>query len=118
MFGREPRLPIDMIFSTQNEVGPKLQKSYQKYVEDWEYAMNQAFEIAKKHNSKSIQTSKQQYDKKVRGVDIEVGDRILLRNHREKGGTGKLRNYWENTIYIVREKYTDIPVYRSDAASP
>ena len=53
MFGREPRLLIDMIFGKQNEVGVKLQKSYQRNVKDWENAMNQAFEIWKEHSGKT-----------------------------------------------------------------
>ena len=40
---------------------------------------------------------------------MEVGDRVLLRN-REKGGTGKLRNFWEEKVYTVVKKDEEIPV--------
>ena len=36
---------------------------------------------------------------------------MLLRNHKERGGTGKLRSYWEDRIYVVTEKNSKIPVY-------
>ena len=97
MFGREPRRPIGMIFGIQNEVGPKLQKSYHRYAKDWENATNQAFEIAKEHSGNTIQINKR-YDKNIRGVDIEVGDRVLLRNHREKAEPA-------NFVIIGRVRY-------------
>ena len=95
MFGRSPRLPIDSVFEFEPNEGEKhkLQVSYQKYVEEWEQSMNQAFEIAKKRSSSSGKYNKEYYNKKARGIDINVGDRVILRNHSEKGGTGKLRSY-------------------------
>ena len=72
--------------------------------------MNQAFKIANKHASDSGQRNKKYYDKKIRNVEINVGDRVLVRNH-EKGGTGKLKCYWENTIYVVKAKDAEIPVF-------
>ena len=111
MFGRQPRLPIDFIFHVDVENNPKMQKSYVKYADEWEKSMNQAFEIVKKHTGKRADYNKSYYDRKVRGVDVEVGDKVLLRNHREKGGTGKLWNYWEDVVYKVFEKDTKIPVF-------
>ena len=113
MFGRSPRLPLDSVFEFEPNEGEKhnLQVSYQKYVEEWEQSMNQAFEIAKKHSSSSGKYNKEYYNKKARGVDINVGDRVPLRNHAKKGGTGKLRSYWEDTIYLVVAKEAEIPVY-------
>ena len=73
--------------------------------------MTQAFQIASQHSKKSAQYNQKYYDRKVHGVDIVVGDRVLLRNHREKGGTGKLKTYWEDVVYVVIDKDADIPVY-------
>ena len=44
-------------------------------------------------------------------VDIVVGDRVLLRDYQEKGGTGKLKSYWDDTVYMVTAKHSEIPVY-------
>ena len=113
MFGRSPRLPIDLVFGIKpnEEEKPKLQVSYQKYVEEWEQAMNQAFNIVKKHSCSSGVYNKVYYNKNVRGVEINVGDKVLLRNHAEKGGTGKLRSYWKDNVYLVVAKDAEIPVY-------
>ena len=72
--------------------------------------MNQAFEIAEKHAVASGMQNKKYYGKKVQGVEIGVGDRVLSRN-RAKGGTGKLRCYWENMVYTVIGKEEHVPVY-------
>ena len=36
---------------------------------------------------------------------------MLLGNNNEKGGTCKLRCYWEDTVYVVTAKEDEIPVY-------
>ena len=111
MLGRSPRLPIDGMFSVDPSEGdPKLQKSYAKYVDEWERAMNQAFTIANKNAGTSGERNKQYYDKRARGVEICIGDRVLLRNDGEKGGTGKLKTFWEDQVYVVSSKDPDVPV--------
>ena len=109
LFGREPRLPIDSVLEIDDGQG-KIRKSYEKYAEDWKCSMNQAYEIARKHQEKVGQRNKVYYDKRARGAELVVGDRVLTRN-REKGGTGKLRSHWENKVYKVIGKSDDIPVY-------
>ena len=109
LFGMEPRLPIDSVFE-MDENEKRIRKSYDKYSKDWRDAMNQAFEIVKQNQQKSGNRNKKGYDKKSRGADLVIGDRVLTRN-REQGGTGKLRTWWENQVYTVVEKCADIPVF-------
>ena len=109
MFGRTPNLPIDEIFNIKAMEG-EMQQSHQKYVQTWQNSMNQAFEIVKTHSRESGERNRKYYNKKVHGVEIEVGDRVLLRNNTERGGTGKLRNYWEEVIYVVIEKHSEIVI--------
>ena len=72
--------------------------------------MNQAFEIAKTRAKKSGKRNRNFYNK-VCGVDIEMGDRVLLKNLSERGGTGNTRLYWEDRVYVVVEKNSEITVY-------
>ena len=39
------------------------------------------------------------------------GDYVLVRNVKEKGGTGKLRNYWKSNIFEVIQSNPSLPVY-------
>ena len=110
MHGREARLPVDWIFGIDlEEAAGKGEKSYESYVETWKTSMRQAMEIAKRNVTAGQKWNKNAYDRKVKGVNIVVGDKVLLRN-REKGGTGKLRSYWEESIYEVVAVDEKIPV--------
>ena len=46
----------------------------------------------------------------MRGVEIVAGDWVLYKNW-AKGGTGKLRTFWEDSVYVVVEKDENNPVY-------
>ena len=68
--------------------------------------------IARNSAKKNAGTGKKLYDRKLFGATLEVGDRVLVRNQSERGGTGKLRSYWEENVHVVVSKKDDrIPVY-------
>ena len=73
LFGRQPHLPIDLLFETDNS--DNISRS--KYVENWSQSMKEAHRIAQEHNSKSHQHSKYHYDKKVHFTNLDIGDRVL-----------------------------------------
>ena len=109
LFGRSPRLPIDLIF------GPSLEEArvtHTEYVDKWKFAMKEAYSQARKNISKSATDGKQQYDRKVRFSKLQPGDRVLVRNFSERGGPGKLRSCWEQQIHVVVEQRGDLPIYK------
>ena len=108
MFGRESRLPIDSIFPMDEVENKNI--PYKEFVRQWEKSMKEAYKIADTEIRKSAAYNKKYYDKKIRYVDIAPGDRVLVRNV-EKGGTGKLRSFWEQKIYVVVSKHELVPVY-------
>ena len=108
LFGRAPRLPIDLMFGLKP---PEGYSTYPEYVRNWRRAMKEAYDLASAHAKKSADMGKQQYDKKVRHTTLCEGDRVLVRNLTERGGLGKLRPYWEQEIYVVTQKRKDMPVY-------
>ena len=63
--------------------------------------MKNAFQVANQHIEQAGLANKRRYDAKIRAVPIGVGDRVLVRNLGERGGTGKLRSWWEQKIYEV-----------------
>ena len=109
LFGRSPRLPIDFMFNLHHE-SDKL--SYDDYVTSWKKAMQEAFIVAGNSANKNARIGKKFHDKKTFGATLGVGDRVLVRNLSERGGTGKLGSYWEKHVHvIVRKRDEDIPVY-------
>ena len=54
MFGRSPILPIDMIFGLDTSDKPEgMQKSYAKFVDEWEHAVKQAYDIVRCQDKKA-----------------------------------------------------------------
>ena len=110
MFGREVRLPIDIMFGIEQEEKSG-SKRYDQFVTEWKTSMQKAVDIAQANLGVGKAGNKVRYDKKVRGVAISVGDDVLLRNHNEKGGTGKLKSHWESKIYEVVDVDPLLPIY-------
>lgn len=109
MFGRSPRLPIDLMFDlgSHEQLG-----DYQDYVKKWQRDMREAYALASRCMDKSSARSKAFYDRKASSPVLYSGDRVLVRNLSERGGPRKLRSYWERQIHVVDDRIADRPVYR------
>ena len=112
MMGRESRLPIDTVFRIRSGGEGLPRKSWQDFSRHWKKTMEDAYEIANRHITKAAGYNKKHYDKKARAVELKVGDKVLVKNVRERGGTGKLKSFWEESIFMVVEKNENLPVYK------
>ena len=109
MFGREPRLALDIVLGIVN-TGDR-NKSYPEYVAHLKENLDNAYRLSSANIKRAQNKQKAQYDKKVHGAVLETGDRILVRDLGHKG-RHKLANKWEETPYIVdSQPNIDIPVY-------
>ena len=108
LFGRDSLLPIDCILPLEpNKLN---RKTYNEFVVDWKKRMKEAYQVVYTEMEKSGQYNKKKYDEKIRCVDIEVGDHVLVQNV-GKDKAGKIKSYWEQKIWTVVKKHDNVPVY-------
>lgn len=108
MFGRNPRLPVDLAFGVDTG---KPAISLTAYVESLRQRLARAYEIAAASSEKAKARQKDRYDTRVRGAFLTVGDRALVKIV-AFAGKHKLADKWEEHPYlVVAQPNPDIPVY-------
>ena len=90
-------------------VSPK-SSSRKNYVVEWEKGMREAYKIAAENSKKAASYNKSHHDKRIHGTALKPGDHVLVRNLHERGGTGKLTNYWEEKVHAVIDRRKESPV--------
>ena len=114
MFGRMPRLPIDVEYGvTQPEI---VEKSRQNYARKLRVRLNWAFKIAKEINEKESARQKRFYDKRMRCQKLVPGDMVLVKQ-KGSSGTYKIDDKWETNPYqiieqCINDKGKPIPVFK------
>ena len=108
MFGRQPRLPVDLAFGLP--VKEEQQKSHSQYVKHLKSQLEESYKIATRSAAKVAEKNKTRFDKRVTPSALDIGDRVLVRNVRIRG-KHKLADKWESTVHVVVKKAGDLPVY-------
>ena len=111
MFGRHPRLPIDVEFGLpKSNSGDNSSKS--RYVQKLRRRLNYAFQKATKVANQQANKYKTSYDKSIRGPQLQEKDIVLVKIVAHKG-RHKLQDKWEPEEYVVVEQpIAGTPVYR------
>lgn len=107
MFGREFRLPVDVMFGGSSAAF----RSVSQYVQESGRTMGKAFDIVRDNTEGKQRYEKLWYDRRVKGPTYQVGDHVLL--HRPavgKGRSKKLHSPWAGP-YVVKKALSD-GVYR------
>lgn len=108
MFGREPRLPIDLAFGIDRHEGRQPHTSYAKSLRE---RMKKAYELASAAAKESQLHQKKYYDTKARGGEIQPTDRVLVKRV-VFDGKHKLSDKWEEDVYIIhKQPNKDVPVF-------
>ncbi|XP_046562870.1 uncharacterized protein LOC124271745 [Haliotis rubra] len=109
MYGRHPRLPVDLAFGL--EIEPSKSKSVCQYTKTLRDRLKQAYDLASKAVNKSQARQKETYDVKARAAMLETGDRVLVKIV-AFDGKHKIADKWEKDVYVVlRQPNPGIPVY-------
>ena len=107
MYGRQPRLPIDVLFSLQSK---SEEKSYSDYIADLRKKLHNSYELAIRASELAKEKNAQNY--RSRGASLKKGDRVLVKKLAFKDGRHKLADRWEEDVYIVINQVDpDIPVF-------
>lgn len=109
MFGRIPRLPVDVLFRAVLHDSAVV--SYEKYVASLANDLKEAMVIAQVHATKEQNRHAQLYNRRVKGSNLNIGDRVLLANRKERGKK-KLADRWDSTVYTVVDVNTETHTYR------
>lgn len=109
MFGRTPRLPVDLAFDLP--VREATSKNHSQYVKSLKSRLEESFKIASKNATKSADKNKARFDSRVKPSALVPGDRVLVRNVRLRG-KHKLSDKWEEQVYIVVHRAGNLPVYK------
>ena len=111
MFGRHPRLPIDVEFGLpKHNCGDNSSKS--RYVQKLRRRLNYAFKKASKYSDQQARKYKSSYDKSIKGPQLQEKDIVIVKVVAHKG-RHKLQDKWEPEEYVVIEQpIAGTPVYR------
>ena len=111
MFGRHPRLPIDVEFGL-NKPNCSENSSKSRYIQKLRRRLNYAFQKASKYSDQQANKYKHSYDKSVKGPQLHEHDLVLVKIVAHKG-RHKLQDRWEPEEYVVIEQpIAGTPVYK------
>ena len=92
IFGRSPRLPVDFVFGlNENQIGG----SHQHYARKWSESMQEAYHMVGQNAQKAGRKGKIQHDRCVSNVVLQPGDRVLVRNLKERGWS------WKTPVLLI-----------------
>ena len=111
MFGRHPRLPIDVEFGL-----PKLNcgdnSSNSRYIQKLRRRLNYAYQKTSKYSDQQAQKYKSSYDKSIKGLKLQMNDVVLVKIVAHKS-RHKIQDKWEPEEYVVIEQpIAGTPVYK------
>ena len=109
MFGRRPKLPIDIMFE---QIIENQNRTTKEYVEDLKDRMETTRKLVQNHLDKAKEDQKNYYDQKARAAKLYSGDRVLVKVLAFEG-KHKIQDKFEGGTYIVVDQPNEeIPVYR------
>ncbi|XP_038160147.1 uncharacterized protein LOC119795956 [Cyprinodon tularosa] len=107
MFGRQPRLPIDLIFRLPTNA---TKQTHSQYVGNLKSRLEESYRIATTNAGKNASRNKARFDRRVIESTLQTGDRVLVRNVKLRG-KHKLADKWEEDVYIFLKQAGEMPVY-------
>ena len=110
MFGREPKLPLDVTLGLLN---PDMEAViHERYVKQLQSRLKWSYGVAQCRNEKEAARQKKYYDLKVHCAPLKVGD-VVVPRQKSFRGKAKIQDRWDSTLYeIIEIPYPDMPVFK------
>ena len=109
MYGRHPKLPVDIFLGLEPRELPK--RTQHCYAEQLRQRLATAYRLASSHANKVASRNKARYDLNTRAAILQPGDRVLVRVVAPTGNY-KIADRWEAHPYtVVKQVNPNIPVY-------
>ena len=105
MFGRRPRLPVDLLFPTVNK--REWTRTIDEYVKALYERLRECLKLAQESATKEANRQKWLYDRRVGVVELHPGDRVLVRLDAFRGQCRKLKNRWGDDIHTMIDRKAD-----------
>ena len=110
MFGRQPRLPVDLLFPTVRQDGNS--RTTDEYVTSLYDKLKSALVSVRDTTILEAQRQKRHYNCKAGAVELHPVDKVLVELDVFRGQWWKLKNWWGDTLYTVVKCLADgIPAY-------
>ena len=106
IYGRQPRLPIDV------EYGVLLPDKYmdcKSYADKLEHRLKWAYQAAQNYIDKETNRSKKYYDRNYKCAVLQTGDLVMVRIH-VRGTEHKIADKWEQAPWEVVKTREDSPL--------
>jgi len=98
MFGRESRLPVDMVFEL-----PQVSSSITDYASSLSKSLNIAYDLARTKTATQQNRQKENYNKRIHGRPFAINELVWLHNPRvPRGSHRKLRPIWTGPFRVVK----------------
>lgn len=108
MFGRQPHLPVDLAFGLP--VQGVQHTSPSQYVQTLKSRLQESYKMTTTNAAKTAKKNKTRYDRRVMASDLNIGDRVFIRNVR-LWGKRQISDKWEATVHIIVGRAGTLPVY-------
>ena len=110
MYGRRPRLPVDLLFPTSRKL--PVVAGVADYVTALYERLREAVRNAKAISAQEARRYKRNYDKRCGAVELRAGDKVLVRADAYTGQRRKLKNRWGSVLWTVERPVAEgIPTY-------
>ena len=99
MFGRQPHIPLDLLFLKIRRLNTT--KTLDEYVTALYRRLREALSKAKETAFQEARHHKRIYDKKAGAIELQPGDRVLVKMDAFRSQRRKLKNRWSDNLWWV-----------------